>query len=73
MKRLAVVNRVPDLARFFKEGQELIAFDGLAEAVDKILYYNNHPDEAQAIAGRGYEAVKPHSWDARIEQILEAV
>ena len=73
MKRLAVVNRVPDLSRFFQDGQDLIGFDTLDEAVEKVVYYHTHPDEAQVIAGRGYEAVKHHTWDNRITQILDEI
>lgn len=73
MRRLAVVNRVPDLAAFFEEDKDLIVFDSLSDAVDKIVYYLAHPDEAEAIAAQGYETVRPHSWDARIETILGAL
>lgn len=70
MQRLAVVNRVPDLGTFFEEDKDLIVFDNLSDAVDKIVYYLAHDDEAAEIAAQGYETVKPHSWDARIEAIL---
>lgn len=73
MKRLTVVNSVPDLATFFEADKDLIVFDSLTDAVDKIIYYLAHPDEGEAIAAQGYETVKPHSWDARIETILEAI
>jgi hypothetical protein len=73
MGRLAVVNRVPDLPRFFVDGADLLAFDEMGEAVDKVLYALEHQDEAQAIADQGRETVQEHTWDARISQILEAV
>lgn len=73
MQRLAVVNNVPDLPRFFKDGQDLVTFTSLEEAVEKILYYLASEDELQTIADRGHETVRPHTWDARIEQILEGV
>lgn len=73
MKRLAVVNWVPDLKRFFENGKHLIAFENLEAAVERILYYHNSPEEAKKIAAAGHEQVKPHTWDARIEQILEAI
>jgi hypothetical protein len=73
MRRLAVVNRVPDLATFFRDGSDLVVFDTLDEAVEKTLYYHAHPDEAEAIAARGHETVKPHTWDARVAQILREI
>ena len=72
LRRLAVVNEVPDLSSFFEDGKDLIAFNYPDEAVEKVLYYLEHEGEAQDIAARGYETVKPHTWDARIEQILES-
>lgn len=73
MKRLAVVNRVPDLDKFFEDGKDLIVFDSLTDAVDKIMYYLDNESEAEEIAAQGYETVKPHSWDARIETILNNI
>lgn len=73
MRRLAVVNRVPDLDRFFVDGADLLAFDTLEEAVEKVLYALAHPDETEAIANQGHKTVRPHSWDARVTEILEAV
>lgn len=70
MGRLVVTNRVPDLGRFFQEDTDLIAFSSLGEAVEKIMYYLRSPEEANEIAQAGREAVKPHTWDARIEQVL---
>lgn len=68
--RLAVVNRVPDLPKFFEAEKDLIVFNSAAEAVDKVLYYLEREGEAATIAKRGHKTVKPHTWDARISQIL---
>ena len=73
MKRLAVVNRVPDLPRFFEDGSDLLAFDTLGEAVEKVIFALEHPAEAEDIAAAGHAAVQGHTWDTRIDQILEAV
>ncbi len=73
MRRLAVVNNVPDLPKFFRDGKDLVTFTSLEEAVEKILYYLANEDELQAIAAHGHETVKPHTWSARISQILEDV
>lgn len=73
MRRLAVVNRVPDLARFFVEDADLLAFDSLGEAVEKVVYALDHPDEATAIAEQGHATVEGHTWDARVSRILGGV
>lgn len=70
MGRLAVVNRVPDLGKFFVADKDLIVFDSLTDAVDKIVYYLAHPEETESIAQQGRKTVMPHSWDTRIETIL---
>lgn len=68
---LAVVNRVPDLGRFFKEGEHLIVFDDMEEAVEKVVYYLEHDDARERIAAQGHRAVSGHTWDARVAMILE--
>jgi len=70
MKRLAVVNRVPDLERFFTSDDEIVTFDNLNEAIEKVQYYIAETDKQKQVAEAGYKAVKPHTWDARIEQII---
>lgn len=72
MGRLAVVNRVPDLKVFFDDAQ-LVVFETMEEAIEKTLYYHNHLDEGQRIAKAGHKAVKEHTWDARIETILNDI
>lgn len=73
MGRLVVTNRVPDLGKFFTEDEHLVAFSSLGEAVEKILWYLGNPDELQAVARAGREAVEPHTWDDRVNQIIEAL
>jgi hypothetical protein len=73
MKRLAVVNEVPDLGKFFQNGKDLITFNSVEEATEKILYYLSNEDELQALADQGHKTVKPHTWDTRISQILEGI
>jgi len=70
MRRLAVVNNVPDLPKFFRDGKDLVTFTTLEEATEKILHYLANEDQLEAIAKQGYKTVKPHTWDARIDQIL---
>jgi hypothetical protein len=73
MRRLAMVNEVPDLPRFFRDGVDLVTFTGLEEATEKILHYLANEDQLEAIAAQGHETVQGHTWDARINTILEGV
>lgn len=73
MKRLAVVNRVPDLGRFFEDGSDLLAFDTLEEAIEKVVFAVEHPAEVKNIANMGHAMVQGHTWDARIDKILGAL
>lgn len=70
---LAVVNRVPDLDKFFTEGEHLVVFDNMNEAVEKVVFYLEHDQERERIAAQGHAAVLPHTWDARVAKILEGV
>lgn len=73
MRRLAVVNHVPDLERFFRPGIDLIAFTSLGEAVEQIMYYRDNPEAARKIANIGHTVVQKHTWDNRVKVILENV
>lgn len=65
-----VMNRVTDLQRFFTEDVHYLGFSSLSEAVEKVVWAKENPEGAQDIANRAYEAVLPHTYDARVEQFL---
>ncbi len=67
----AVMNRVPDLMRMFKDREDFLGFDTEDEAVAMIHALLNDPEWAEQVGAAGRKAVEPHTWDARIEQILE--
>lgn len=73
MGRLVVTNRVPDLPTFFKEDEHLIAFSSLGEAVERIIYALDYPEEARIIAQKGRQAVEPHTYDDRVQVIMESL
>jgi hypothetical protein len=73
MGRLVVTNRVPDLERFFEWPKELVTFDALGGALEAVTYYLEHPAEAEEIARAGREAVEMHTWDDRIQQVIEGL
>lgn len=69
MRRLVVANRVPDQERLF-DANQLAPFDTLDEAVSWVMFYMENPRARKETTALGYEAVRPHTWDARIETIL---
>jgi hypothetical protein len=73
MGRLVVTNRVPDLSTFFEEDKHLAAFSSLGEAVEKITYLLDHDYMIEEWAKAGRKAVEPHTYDDRIQQILEGL
>jgi spore maturation protein CgeB len=62
---------VPDLPQFFRDGKDLVTFTSLEEAAEKILHYLANEDQLETIAEQGHKTVQPHTWDARVAQILE--
>jgi len=64
------LNRVPDLVKLFIDGQDFIGFDVVSEAIEYIIDALANPLRSQNIAAAAHESVQPHSWDARMEQIL---
>lgn len=67
-----VMNRVSDMSRFFIEGFDYLPFSNLNEAVEQVMWAKEHPMDAQVIATRAYNRIQPHTYDARVEQFLEA-
>jgi len=45
----------PELERYFEIGWEVVYFDSITEAAEKIRYYLQHADEREEIAAHGYE------------------
>jgi spore maturation protein CgeB len=62
------------LLELFTEGVELDCYTSLQELLDKVEHYSARPDEAAAIAARGYEAVLAnHTISGRVAIMLESL
>jgi spore maturation protein CgeB len=60
-----------DLARFFRPGQEVVAFRDATDLKRQIDYYLRHPDEARAIAAAARTRVlAEHTYVHRVQQML---
>lgn len=72
MRLPMVANRVPDAHLYLKEFSEYIPFSSVDEGVEGVKYLLENPEYANEIATAGYEAIKHHTYDARIEHILSS-
>jgi spore maturation protein CgeB len=62
----------PDLRKLFELGGEIDTYDTIAECVEKIRFYLDHPAERERIASAGRaRAVREHTWDARLREAFE--
>jgi spore maturation protein CgeB len=60
-----------DLKDYYKLGEEIVVYKDNKDLVEKIKYYLAHPEEREAIAGRGYErTIREHSKKKRFEDIF---
>lgn len=61
----------PDLLRHFKQGEELVIFEGKDDLLQKTEYYLSHETERRRIAQQGYEKVKKqHSYTMRLQEMF---
>lgn len=69
---LYLTHHNPDLEKLFVLGKEIETFRTPKECVEKVVYYLNHPDKAEAIgrAGRLW-AEKKHTWGIRFNGLFE--
>jgi spore maturation protein CgeB len=75
MQRIQVANRVPDM-KFVGavDGVHYLGFDTMEEAVAQVDWALSHEEEANQIAKNGREFVLAHhTWDMRVQTILETV
>jgi spore maturation protein CgeB len=70
---LAVQNTVPDMRSFFVPGDHYLEFTDAVSAEKQVLLALSDKDMMQEIVDRAYSKVQPHTYDARIQQILERV
>ena len=73
--RLCVVaDRCDDMERMgFIEGTHYLGFSNTQEAIDKVLWAKNNPDEAQMIANNGYQFVhsQNYTYDSLAQKVLD--
>ena len=70
---LAVENTVPDMRSFFVPGEHYLEFTDVNGAEKQVLLALSDKDMMQEMIDKAYNKVQPHTYDARIQQILERV
>ena len=69
-----LTNYQAEIPYYFKEGEDLVCFDGLEDLGEKVGYYLEHEEERKRIAWNGYRKVREkHSYIERIRTILDTV
>ena len=69
-----LTNYQAEIPYYFKEGEDLVCFDGLEDLCEKVGYYLEHEEERKRIAWNGYRKVREkHSYLERIRTILDTV
>lgn len=55
-------------------GREIVCFDNVKEAIEKIKFYLTHEDLRQEIAENGYRrAISEHSWQAHLTKVFSQI
>ena len=67
----AVENTVPDMKTFFVPNEHYLEFANVDEAVNKVMLAL--AGKYEGIADAAWRKVKPHTYDARVQTILERV
>ena len=73
-KGFLLTNYQAELPLYFKEGEDLVCFDGIDDLKEKVAYYLEHEEERRQIAENGYNKVKMyHSYVARLQEMLAII
>ena len=69
-----LTNYQAEIPCYFKEGEDLVCFDGLEDLREKAGYYLAHEEERRQIAENGYKKVRAcHNYRERIRQMLQII
>jgi spore maturation protein CgeB len=64
----------PSIPALATPGKELVTFETVEEAAERVRYYLAHEAERRSIASAGYaRAIKDHTYERRVEQMLSVV
>lgn len=62
----------PELAEFFVNGRDIVLYDSIEDAYEKVAYYLKHDDERQQIAINGKKVVEEnYTYEHQLKEIFE--
>jgi hypothetical protein len=71
---LLLTDMKKNLNELFKVGEEVIAYEGVDDLVDKIKYFAEHEQEASKIAAAGQaRTLKDHTFTVRMKEVIEKI
>jgi len=63
-----------NLEDYYREGEEIAVFDGVADLIEKIRYYLSHEPKRASIAQAGYRrTLEEHTYAHRFNEIFQAM
>ena len=62
-----------DLKAAFKDGEELVLWDGKKELIDGVKYWLSHNEERNKIAAAGHKAIQNYTWTKQMEKLVRAI
>lgn len=71
MKLCPVVNYVPYIDKFLVDGVDIMVFQNMDDAIEKVMYVKERPEFASIMANNAYTKILPETYDSRINQILK--
>ena len=65
-------NFQPEIAEFFVDGQEVVMYESIEDAIEKAIYYINNDEVRTQIAKRGHDKVREmFSYDVQLKKIFD--
>ena len=69
-----ITENTDDIDRYFIPGEEIVIFEGIWDAVEKIKLFLSHPDDRDRIAWAGCERTRrEHTYDIRFRELLDVI
>ena len=69
-----MVERHPEIERFFEDGKDIVLWSTLDEAADRMRFLIANPGERERIARAGHEKVRRlHTAEVRLREMLDVV
>ncbi|MCU1283542.1 MAG: hypothetical protein JWM53_7088, partial [bacterium] len=72
MGTMLLTDAKDNLQELFEPGKEIVAYDSVGDAIEKIEYYSGHAEEREAIARAGQQrTLRDHTYERRMMQLVD--